>query len=408
MSPHSRVQQGPIPDGIHSLLQELEGHRQRQQVPLVEVASHEELFLRHGNTLAEELLPCSKASLAQVAYLFDLSTLLIGRLESLAQGGSVAASVPCGLPGDAKATANLTHLLLRLQYQLFRLLVNHGVQRIEAVAGRWREFWQQQRRLGDNWFAEWPDGRRPLSTTWPWNNIRPSLLVLWGVCWMFYDAYGDDDLVRSSEGFWSRQGGQYLDGKQEEGKEKTRKDADDDQERWRAGCLPQAARPPPRIDTRRRMAAVRLPHPVWRRRAFTTFTACTKRASISILPSVSHHNPPRQSSSLLSIVVAGRATCLCQPAAAPVSVAQPARAESYPAVQRSISGSRRLCPQASIIRQRPPLLPCRSIPQTSAGILDRQVATQPTCPSWMPYNLDILAPPSQISLPSRRTPRFAV
>lgn len=165
-----------------------------------------------SNTLAEELLLSSQFGLAQAAYLFDLSTLLIGRLEAI-QGGSVAASVPCGLPGDAKATANLTHLLLRLQHQLFRLLVNHGLQRIEAVAGRWQEFWQQQRQLGDNWFAEWPDGRRPLSTTWPWNNVRPSLLVLWGVCWMFYDPYGSDDLVRSSEGFWRRQEGFREQGK---------------------------------------------------------------------------------------------------------------------------------------------------------------------------------------------------
>jgi hypothetical protein len=37
-------------------------------------------------------------------------------------------------------------------------------------------------------FVEWTDGEPPLSTTMPWN-IRPCLVVLWGVCWMFYDYF---------------------------------------------------------------------------------------------------------------------------------------------------------------------------------------------------------------------------
>lgn len=37
---------------------------------------------------------------------------------------------------------------------------------------------------------EWPDGRRPPCTTMPWN-IWPSLMVLWGVCWMFYSPLPD-------------------------------------------------------------------------------------------------------------------------------------------------------------------------------------------------------------------------
>lgn len=34
--------------------------------------------------------------------------------------------------------------------------------------------------------AEFPNRQRPLCTTMPWT-IWPSLVVLWGVCWMFYD-----------------------------------------------------------------------------------------------------------------------------------------------------------------------------------------------------------------------------
>jgi hypothetical protein len=35
-------------------------------------------------------------------------------------------------------------------------------------------------------FSEFPDTLRHLCTTMPWT-IWPSLVVLWGVCWMFYD-----------------------------------------------------------------------------------------------------------------------------------------------------------------------------------------------------------------------------
>jgi hypothetical protein len=45
--------------------------------------------------------------------------------------------------------------------------------------------------FGIGWFFEWPSGRHPLNSTWPWADVKPSLLVLWGVCWMFYPEYGD-------------------------------------------------------------------------------------------------------------------------------------------------------------------------------------------------------------------------
>lgn len=42
--------------------------------------------------------------------------------------------------------------------------------------------------FGSGWFFEWPGGKRPLNSTWPWADVKPSLLVLWGVCWMFVVA----------------------------------------------------------------------------------------------------------------------------------------------------------------------------------------------------------------------------
>lgn len=40
--------------------------------------------------------------------------------------------------------------------------------------------------FGVGWFLEWPGGQRPLNSTWPWSGVKLSILVLWGVCWMFY------------------------------------------------------------------------------------------------------------------------------------------------------------------------------------------------------------------------------
>lgn len=36
-------------------------------------------------------------------------------------------------------------------------------------------------------FSGWPDGEQPRCMSMPWN-IRPVLVVLWGVCWMFYSS----------------------------------------------------------------------------------------------------------------------------------------------------------------------------------------------------------------------------
>ena len=45
-------------------------------------------------------------------------------------------------------------------------------------------------------FSEFPNRLRPPCTTMPWT-IWPALVVLWGVCWMFYDEpirnWGDQD-----------------------------------------------------------------------------------------------------------------------------------------------------------------------------------------------------------------------
>jgi hypothetical protein len=50
--------------------------------------------------------------------------------------------------------------------------------------------------FGIGWFFEWPSGRHPLNSTWPWADVKPSLLVLWGVCWMFFPTYYGEPYIQ--------------------------------------------------------------------------------------------------------------------------------------------------------------------------------------------------------------------
>ncbi|KAI9767762.1 MAG: hypothetical protein M1840_005443 [Geoglossum simile] len=93
-----------------------------------------------------------------------------------------------------KYIANIEHLLLRYIHDLYLMLHNLVYLRVVVEIHLW------SRRILDQgwWFLEWPNGRRPLSSTWPWN-IKSSLIVLWGVCWMFanYETNGfeSDDQI---------------------------------------------------------------------------------------------------------------------------------------------------------------------------------------------------------------------
>ncbi len=85
--------------------------------------------------------------------------------------------------------ANLEHLLRCLKQIALDAILRNYLTVVEAHILHWHHYWQYQKRIDEGWFAEWPNGQRPLSTTWPWN-VKPSLLVLWGVCWMFYGSSG--------------------------------------------------------------------------------------------------------------------------------------------------------------------------------------------------------------------------
>lgn len=82
-----------------------------------------------------------------------------------------------------KFLANLEHLIRCLRHAVIEALFQETLRLLEIQF--WGQYLQQQRVI-EGCFAEWPNGQPPLNTTWPWN-VKPSLVVLWGVCWMFFD-----------------------------------------------------------------------------------------------------------------------------------------------------------------------------------------------------------------------------
>ena len=178
-----------LADGCR-LLNDLDDQSHFKTKALTNVAADDRLLLSpaHNDWIATL---AHAVTLPYAAYLFDLSSLLIDRLEVLRSNPTssnarwAACDIDCKRLGDEKFMANVVHLLRRLQYTLFQILVRRSLMQLDEIAAHWQRYWQQQKKLGEGWFAEWPDGQRPLSTTWPLN-IRPSLVVLWGVCWMFY------------------------------------------------------------------------------------------------------------------------------------------------------------------------------------------------------------------------------
>ena len=90
-----------------------------------------------------------------------------------------------------KLIADLQHILWSLQQSSLEAVIRYYLDLVEADVLHWSTYWQYSKRIDEEWFAEWPNSHRPLSTTWPWN-IKPSLLVLWGVCWMFYGPIGNN------------------------------------------------------------------------------------------------------------------------------------------------------------------------------------------------------------------------
>ena len=85
---------------------------------------------------------------------------------------------------DDLSIANLEHLLLCLLHLLIQALTSEGLEQSQTHQ-HLLDCQKDQSIHSEEWFFEFPNAQHPLSTTWPWS-LRPSLAVLWGVCWMFY------------------------------------------------------------------------------------------------------------------------------------------------------------------------------------------------------------------------------
>lgn len=173
-----------------SLIAELDTFAQPGGLPLYTVAKEDSLFLQHDSHLAGLIDGADK-----LHDVLDLSIALLSRLQArsgnrdIRQCNEADDDFKCGWFECENFVANLMHILRCLKQLALDAIIRQYLNLVEAHILHWHNFWQQKRHLDEGWFAEWPNGQHPLSTTWPWN-VEPSLLVLWGVCWMFYGSPG--------------------------------------------------------------------------------------------------------------------------------------------------------------------------------------------------------------------------
>jgi hypothetical protein len=105
----------------------------------------------------------------------------------------VAQGLDAGLDMDDNFIANYEHMLLRLRTDIIDALARKALE--ELLRG---DHDKKQRKLL-SWFTEFAGKPQPLSTAFPWT-IKSSLAVLWGVCWMFYDRFPDEEAAQFGNG----------------------------------------------------------------------------------------------------------------------------------------------------------------------------------------------------------------
>lgn len=143
------------------------------------VAGNDGLFLKHDNAPIFEGFSQQQIFRLLLTVQEAINTLSTCRSQ-YGDDWLIAQGLGFGLDIDENFIANYEHLLLRLQNELVQAYVRKAT--TELLRGGHNK---QQRRLLA-WFSEFAEKPRPLSTSFPWT-IKPSLAVLWGVCWMFYD-----------------------------------------------------------------------------------------------------------------------------------------------------------------------------------------------------------------------------
>ncbi|KAK6441691.1 hypothetical protein LTR95_002082 [Oleoguttula sp. CCFEE 5521] len=184
---------------IDELLFELDSPVKYHKLSLKEIASNNTLFLDRRADFTIDLTPLKDLQHLQVGVKDLLDTLRRIAPPNPSASAFLAGKCTADSTLDFTYIANLEHLLLCLQQQLFCLLIELCA---ELLRKHIAECQKDHDRYCKEWFFEYPDVRHPLSTTWPWN-IKPSLVVLWGVCWMFWADYHFDsnmNLVETATG----------------------------------------------------------------------------------------------------------------------------------------------------------------------------------------------------------------
>lgn len=165
-----------LTDPSNRLLDDLDLHAQPGRLSLSTIAAQDKLFLHH------DIYQIAMTETKQLSHFLDLTT---GALHRLQRWSGSRKGYPDDRLDDEKYAANLEHLLRCFQQATQEALIQTILRLVEADILHWHQYWQKLTQSLDGWFVEWPGGRHPLSTTWPWN-IKPCLVILWGVCWMFF------------------------------------------------------------------------------------------------------------------------------------------------------------------------------------------------------------------------------
>jgi hypothetical protein len=147
------------------------------------IADSDRLFLKHDNASILEARSMNETIQLLVA-VHEAINVLAGCRRQYGDDWLLAQGLDLGLILDENFIANYEHLLLRLQTDLIESLARKALE--ELLCG---DHDKRQRKLLA-WFTEFAEKPQALST-FPWT-IKPSLAVLWGVCWMFYEGTGKD------------------------------------------------------------------------------------------------------------------------------------------------------------------------------------------------------------------------
>ncbi|KAF1921559.1 hypothetical protein BDU57DRAFT_510429 [Ampelomyces quisqualis] len=147
---------------------------------LSDAAGDDNVFLKHSNAPILEGRFLNQIIRLLVTVQEALDTLTTCRSQH-SDEWLVARGLAFGLDIDDVFIANYEHLLRRLQVELVQVLARKALE--ELLRGGHDKL---QRKLLC-WFSEFAEKPQLASTSFPWN-IKPSLAVLWGVCWMFYNG----------------------------------------------------------------------------------------------------------------------------------------------------------------------------------------------------------------------------